>query len=71
MARYPRHRRTGMWIGLIICWASLFGASYATKVSHGRIGHMQMANLHIHKVSVLVVLQGVTYAVGGGGTLQL
>ncbi|KAI0046069.1 MFS general substrate transporter [Auriscalpium vulgare] len=31
-SRYPHHRRTAMWIGSALCWASLFGASYATTV---------------------------------------
>ncbi|KAK0202103.1 MFS general substrate transporter [Desarmillaria ectypa] len=41
------HRRTFMWAGAILCWASLLGASYTTKVS------------------TLIGLQGVLYAVGG------
>jgi MFS transporter, MCT family, solute carrier family 16 (monocarboxylic acid transporters), member 10 len=32
MANYPHHRRSAMWTGLVLCWASLFGASYATQV---------------------------------------
>lgn len=32
-SRYPQHRRTSLFIGAIICWASLFGASYATKAN--------------------------------------
>ncbi|KIY65753.1 MFS general substrate transporter [Cylindrobasidium torrendii FP15055 ss-10] len=32
MLRYPYHRRTSMWIGVFFCFASLFGASYATKI---------------------------------------
>ncbi|KAH7909233.1 MFS general substrate transporter [Hygrophoropsis aurantiaca] len=32
MARYPRLRRPLMWTGTVFCFASLFGASYATKV---------------------------------------
>ncbi|KAI0322403.1 MFS general substrate transporter [Amylostereum chailletii] len=31
--RYPIHRRTAMWIGVVLCWSSLFGASFATTVS--------------------------------------
>ncbi|KAK0187747.1 MFS general substrate transporter [Armillaria mellea] len=46
-ARYPYHRRTCMWVGAALCWASLLGASYATKIS------------------TLIGLQGVLYAVGG------
>ncbi|PBK97305.1 MFS general substrate transporter [Armillaria gallica] len=46
-ARYPYHRRTMMWVGAVLCSASLFAASYTTKVS------------------TLVGLQGVLYAVGG------
>ncbi|KAK0462091.1 major facilitator superfamily domain-containing protein [Desarmillaria tabescens] len=30
--RYPYYRRTMMWIGVIVCGASLFGASFVTKV---------------------------------------
>ncbi|KAJ3789846.1 MFS general substrate transporter [Lentinula aff. detonsa] len=30
--RYPNHRRTAMYIGLLLCWASLFAASYTTDV---------------------------------------
>lgn len=30
--RYPRHRRTAMWIGGSLCGLSLLAASYATKV---------------------------------------
>lgn len=30
--RYPNHRRTAMYVGLLLCWASLFAASYATNV---------------------------------------
>ncbi|KAI5122773.1 hypothetical protein M0805_000117 [Coniferiporia weirii] len=30
--RYPKQRRTCLWVGLLLCWTSLFGASYATKV---------------------------------------
>ncbi|KAG7445645.1 MFS general substrate transporter [Guyanagaster necrorhizus] len=30
--RYPYYRRTMMWIGVFLCGASLFGASFATKV---------------------------------------
>ncbi|EIN08159.1 MFS general substrate transporter [Punctularia strigosozonata HHB-11173 SS5] len=32
IARYPQQRRPALWIGLLLCWASLFGASYATQV---------------------------------------
>lgn len=32
IANHPRHRRPCMWIGTFLCWASLFGASYARKV---------------------------------------
>ncbi|KIY65741.1 MFS general substrate transporter [Cylindrobasidium torrendii FP15055 ss-10] len=32
MSRYPYHRRTSMWLGVICCFASLFGASYATRI---------------------------------------
>ncbi|KAE9399199.1 MFS general substrate transporter [Gymnopus androsaceus JB14] len=44
--RYPSYRRPAMYIGLLVCWASLFGASYTTKVT------------------TLVALQGVLYALG-------
>ncbi|EJC98140.1 MFS general substrate transporter [Fomitiporia mediterranea MF3/22] len=30
--RYPKQRRTCVYAGLLLCFASLFGASYATKV---------------------------------------
>ncbi|KAI5122774.1 hypothetical protein M0805_000118 [Coniferiporia weirii] len=33
MHRYPRHRRTSLWVGLLLCWISLFGASYTSKVN--------------------------------------
>ncbi|KAK0462090.1 MFS general substrate transporter [Desarmillaria tabescens] len=46
-AKYPYHRRMFMWVGATLCWASLLGASYTTKVS------------------TLIGLQGVLYAVGG------
>ncbi|TDL22145.1 MFS general substrate transporter [Rickenella mellea] len=46
-SRYPRHRRTLLWVGALLCWASLFVASYTSKVS------------------ALVLLQGVLYAIGG------
>ncbi|KAK0504325.1 MFS general substrate transporter [Armillaria luteobubalina] len=46
-ARYPYHWRTMMWVGAVLCSASLFAASYTTKVS------------------TLVGLQGVLYAIGG------
>ncbi|PVG01317.1 MFS general substrate transporter [Serendipita vermifera] len=32
--RYPKLKRLSLWIGAVICWASLFGASYTTKVTH-------------------------------------
>lgn len=32
MYRYPKYRRPTMWLGVVICWASLFGASYTSKV---------------------------------------
>ncbi|KZP31560.1 MFS general substrate transporter [Athelia psychrophila] len=46
-SRHPEWRRTLMLVGGFICWASLFGASYATKVTQ------------------LLALQGVLYAIGG------
>ncbi|KAF8999551.1 MFS general substrate transporter [Hymenopellis radicata] len=30
--RYPYHRRTSMWVGVVLAWASLFAASYMTNV---------------------------------------
>ncbi|KIM26701.1 hypothetical protein M408DRAFT_16862 [Serendipita vermifera MAFF 305830] len=30
--RYPQHCRKSMWFGALLCWASLFGASYTTNV---------------------------------------
>ncbi|KAJ3756588.1 MFS general substrate transporter [Lentinula raphanica] len=32
ITRYPYHKRTSLYIGTILCWASLFVASYTTKV---------------------------------------
>ncbi|KAK0243884.1 MFS general substrate transporter [Armillaria nabsnona] len=32
-ARYPYHRRTSMWVGATLCWASQLGASYTAKAS--------------------------------------
>ncbi|KAF9016517.1 MFS general substrate transporter [Hymenopellis radicata] len=31
-SRYPYHRRTSMWVGVVLAWASLFAASYMTNV---------------------------------------
>ncbi|KAL0579888.1 hypothetical protein V5O48_002135 [Marasmius crinis-equi] len=31
-SRWPNHRRLFMWVGTVICWASLFGASYTTQI---------------------------------------
>ncbi|KAJ8080227.1 hypothetical protein PM082_017057 [Marasmius tenuissimus] len=47
ISRWPHHRRLVTWAGALLCWVSLFGASYTTKVK------------------LLVVLQGVLYAIGG------
>ncbi|KAL4250660.1 Proton-linked Monocarboxylate Transporter [Abortiporus biennis] len=33
LTRYPSHRRTAMWIGLLLCFCSLLGASYTNNVS--------------------------------------
>lgn len=30
--RYPNYRKPAMWLGAVLCWASLFAASYTTKV---------------------------------------
>ncbi|VDB91903.1 unnamed protein product [Peniophora sp. CBMAI 1063] len=46
--RYPYYRRHAMWIGVVVCWAALFGASFAKKLC----------------VSELVFFQGVLYALG-------
>ncbi|KIK61604.1 hypothetical protein GYMLUDRAFT_243300 [Collybiopsis luxurians FD-317 M1] len=32
ITRYPYHRRTSLYIGALLCWISLFTASYTTKV---------------------------------------
>ncbi|KAJ7133632.1 major facilitator superfamily domain-containing protein [Mycena epipterygia] len=52
-ARYPHHRRKSMWLGAVLCFGSLFAASYATK-----------ASLSI-RISELILLQGLLYAIGG------
>ncbi|KZV73736.1 MFS general substrate transporter, partial [Peniophora sp. CONT] len=31
--RYPYYRRHAMWIGVVVCWSALFGASFAKTVS--------------------------------------
>ncbi|KAJ3863778.1 major facilitator superfamily domain-containing protein [Lentinula novae-zelandiae] len=31
ITRYPYHKRTFMYVGTILCWASLFAASYTTQ----------------------------------------
>ncbi|KAG8830559.1 hypothetical protein FRC17_004705 [Serendipita sp. 399] len=33
MYRYPKYMRLSMWVGVAICFASLFGASYTTSVT--------------------------------------
>ncbi|KAG8830579.1 hypothetical protein FRC17_004683 [Serendipita sp. 399] len=33
MYRYPKYMRLSMWVGVAICFASLFGASYTTSVA--------------------------------------
>ncbi|KAJ3920266.1 major facilitator superfamily domain-containing protein [Lentinula edodes] len=32
ITRYPYHKRTFMYVGTLLCWASLFAASYTTQV---------------------------------------
>ncbi|KAK7047441.1 hypothetical protein VNI00_006672 [Paramarasmius palmivorus] len=32
ITRFPFHRRNVMWLGVLCCWTSLFGASYTTKL---------------------------------------
>lgn len=32
ITRYPYHKRTSMYVGTILCWVSLFAASYTTQV---------------------------------------
>ncbi|KAJ4465335.1 major facilitator superfamily domain-containing protein [Lentinula lateritia] len=32
ITRYPYHKRTSMYVGTILCWTSLFAASYTTQV---------------------------------------
>ena len=61
VGRYPQYRRYLLWIGTLICWLSLFGASYASTVST-----FPPLNLYLFKkVHELVILQGVLYAIGG------
>lgn len=31
-ARYPQHRKTALWIGAFLSWASLFASSYTNRV---------------------------------------
>ncbi|KAA1476050.1 MFS general substrate transporter [Dentipellis sp. KUC8613] len=33
LARYPQHRRVCAWIGAVLCFVSLLGASYVTKIT--------------------------------------
>ncbi|KAJ7022772.1 MFS general substrate transporter [Mycena alexandri] len=33
-ARYPQHRHKSMWFGAALCFGSLLGSSYATKIFH-------------------------------------
>ncbi|KAA1476049.1 MFS general substrate transporter [Dentipellis sp. KUC8613] len=33
LARYPQHRRASAWIGAVMCFVSLLGASYVTKIT--------------------------------------
>ncbi|KAJ6562574.1 MFS general substrate transporter [Mycena capillaripes] len=33
-ARYPQHRRKSMWLGAVMCFGTLFGASYTTQIYH-------------------------------------
>ncbi|KAJ7741366.1 MFS general substrate transporter [Mycena metata] len=33
-ARYPQHRHKSMWFGAALCFGSLLGSSYATKILH-------------------------------------
>ena len=32
-SKFPKCRRPCIWIGAVLCWISLFGASYATTVN--------------------------------------
>ncbi|KAJ4471357.1 major facilitator superfamily domain-containing protein [Lentinula edodes] len=32
ITRYPYHKRTFMYVGTVLCWASLFAASYTTQI---------------------------------------
>ncbi|KAJ4498931.1 hypothetical protein C8R41DRAFT_816918 [Lentinula lateritia] len=32
ITRYPYHKCNSMYVGTILCWVSLFAASYTTKV---------------------------------------
>jgi MFS transporter, MCT family, solute carrier family 16 (monocarboxylic acid transporters), member 10 len=38
MYRYPKWRHLSLWVGAIISWASLFAASYSTKVRQDTLG---------------------------------
>ncbi len=52
-----------MWIGVVLCGASLFGASFATKVSMAF--HPRFVTHQKYQVPVLIGLQGILYAIGG------
>ncbi|KAI0051889.1 MFS general substrate transporter [Auriscalpium vulgare] len=34
LSRYPHHRRICAWLGVLLWWTSVFGASYADKIEH-------------------------------------
>lgn len=46
LRRYPRQRRPAMWLGAIMCFASLLGASYARTVC-GMFVHPWRTDSHI------------------------
>jgi hypothetical protein len=52
-----------MWFGALLCWASLFGASYTTNVSNSV--SCRVISCRTIQVINLVLCQGVLYAIGG------
>lgn len=64
LARYPYHRRTSMWVGMLFCFASLFGASYTKNVRIAIYSINLELTFVIQPVSLLA-LQGVVYSIGG------
>jgi MCP family monocarboxylic acid transporter-like MFS transporter 10 len=64
-SRYPYYRRHSMWLGTVVCWLSLFVASY---VKRARSHALKIINhsLILVQVSDLLLLLGVLYSIGGG-----